>query len=136
MCVYNLSSIKTYGSSLLPKTLDFFCLYYENVNGLPVKISSLKYPCKYRRLHLILRKLNVNIVSLTETKVNAKILDITFNIPSKFFELDLNILIYSSNEHNLTGKRQQGGIITTLRGKNCKFVTSLGSNPTILGRFS
>ena len=100
-----LSKIPTYGSKLSVKSLSIFRVYYKNINSLPSSSKLLKFSCKYKLMQYLLCKLDTDVILLTETQINSKLIDKTYDIPSKIFTSEVNVSICSSNIHKLIRKR-------------------------------
>ena len=61
--------------------------------------------------------MDADLISLTETQINSKLIDKTYDIPSKIFTSEVNVSIHSSNVYELIRKRQQDRVFTAARGK-------------------
>ena len=61
-------------------------------------------------------------------------MDSSYNISDTLFQSDSFIVNLTNNERELIGKRQQGGILSAVRGDLCKFVKEYDSDPSKLGR--
>ena len=123
LCVKNyqdkisLNKIETHGSKLSTKSSAMFRLFCQSVNGLSTDCKSWKFSHKHNQLRKFWRKLDVDIISLTETKLNTILLDRNHNIPDKLFQNDVFVVQKSNSTIQLIGKTQQKGVITAVRGK-------------------
>ena len=67
------------------------------MNKLPIDLTKWKSTIKYRRLYKVQRKLEVDIILLTEAQINPELLDRKYNIPKTFFADEAHISRMSNN---------------------------------------
>ena len=89
---------------------------FENVNGLPASKSGWNSD-KVSRLRHVWSKINADIMSLVETKINQSLLPNTDSLYAIMFLNDRAMSTISTNANELIGKMQQGEVTTSVKSK-------------------
>ena len=80
--------------------------------------------------------LDPDLILLMEMQINPDLLDTFYNIPLSLFQSDLHIMKIDNNQHKLISRRQQGRVLSAVRGDLCVIAKSLEGDPTGLGRWN
>jgi len=82
------------------------------------------------------RRLKINIVSLNETQINLDLLHQSNTVVNNLFQDKDHFTIISYNKRELIGARQQGRVLTSIKGDYAKLITKAGSNSSGLGTWN
>ena len=91
---------------------------------------------KYKRLHHLISRLQIDAISLVETQLNPALLPCAYSIRNKLFKDKESATILSHNKQEHTGMRQQGGVFTGVIGQATNNTMSAGSDAEGLGRWN
>ena len=78
--------------------------------------------------------LDPDLISITKIQVNPILLDSSYNLPESLFQSELYVARLSNNSRELIGKRQQGRVLSVVRGNLCSLATTSESDLSGLGR--
>ena len=66
--------------------------------------------------------LKVDIIGLVETQINPNMLQSKSILTDNLFRAKANFYIFNSNSNEIIGQRQQGGVLTSIRGEYVNLV--------------
>jgi len=80
--------------------------------------------------------MEVNIISITEIQINPLLLYQKRDLRDSLFCAEQYTCLLNNNSNELINKRQQGGILTSVRGEYSNLVKGSGFDPSNLGRWN
>ena len=108
--------IKTHGNDLALKLDDVIRMCFENSNGLPTS-KSVCHSDKVNTIRLLWKKLNADSISLVETQIKPSFLTNKDSLHTTMFKNQPVTSMISNNKNELTGRRQQGGVMVAVKGE-------------------
>ena len=87
-----------------------------------------KISWKYKWLKYLQKRLKIDIITLNKIQINNDLMQQSQRVSDNLFRGESHVTIMSHNKHELIETRQQGGMLTTIKGKYVKFIVESGMN--------
>ena len=92
--------------------------------------------CKYKRLHRVWSRCNVDLINLAKIKINLVLLSKDKDIRENLFWSKVNHTIFANNSNKLIGMRQQGRVLSSVRGDLVQFSAGSGVDSSNLSYYT